>query len=78
MKAPTPIAMVVCLLALANAGSLKTENTGEPKKGVVKIIAKIDDKTRVGAGVIVKLANDAAYIVTVSHVIEGDEIETAI
>ena len=42
------------------------------KAGVVKITSTLDGKTRIGTGIIVNLEDDAAYIVTASHVIEGD------
>ncbi len=51
---------------------LLAQDIGELKKGVVKITAQVEGKTRVGTGFIVRLEKDAAYIVTASHVIEGD------
>jgi len=42
------------------------------KDGVVKITSTLDGRSRVGTGVIVKTDGKVAYIVTVSHVIEGD------
>ncbi len=42
------------------------------KKGVVKITAQTEGKGKVGTGFVVRLEKDAAYIVTASHVIEGD------
>ncbi|GJL66029.1 MAG: hypothetical protein NPIRA05_10000 [Nitrospirales bacterium] len=42
------------------------------KDGVVKITSTLDGRSRVGSGVIVKTDGKVAYIVTVSHVIEGD------
>lgn len=44
----------------------------ELKKGIVKIIAEVEGKTKVGTGFIVRVEKDAAYIVTAAHVIEGD------
>lgn len=41
------------------------------KNGVVKVIAKVDGKTRIGTGFVVRMEKDAAYIVTAAHVIEG-------
>lgn len=43
------------------------------KRGVVKITAQVEGKKRVGSGVVVKLDDDHVYIVTASHVIEGDQ-----
>lgn len=43
------------------------------KQGVVKISSTVAGKQRVGTGIIIQLDHDAAYIVTASHVIEGDQ-----
>jgi hypothetical protein len=40
--------------------------------GVVKITSEYDGKRRVGSGIVIRLEKDLAYIVTASHVIEGD------
>ena len=48
------------------------QNLEDLKKGVVKVTAQSDGKIKVGTGFIVRLEKDAAYIVTASHVIEGD------
>jgi Trypsin-like peptidase domain len=45
----------------------------ELKQGVVKITSTLGGKQRIGTGIIIKLDPDAAYIVTASHVIEGDQ-----
>ena len=42
------------------------------KTGVVQITARVGGIQRTGTGIIVALRNDAAYIVTASHVVEGD------
>ncbi len=42
------------------------------KKGVVKITALLNGQPMVGTGFIVRLDQDAAYIVTAAHVISGD------
>jgi len=44
----------------------------ELKAGVVKIVARVGGHERIGTGFIVSLQANAAYIVTVSHVVEGD------
>ncbi|GJL66310.1 MAG: hypothetical protein NPIRA05_12810 [Nitrospirales bacterium] len=44
----------------------------EFKKGVVKITAQVNGQPNVGTGFIVRLDEDAAYIVTAAHVISGD------
>lgn len=42
------------------------------KAGVVKVHSSLDDTRRTGSGFVVKLDGDDIYIVTASHVIEGD------
>ncbi len=42
------------------------------KNGVVKITSTVDGRNRVGTGVVVKTDGNIVYIMTVSHVIEGD------
>jgi hypothetical protein len=49
------------------------QDIAQVKNGVVKITVQVEGKTRVGSGIIVKLDNDHAYIVTASHVVEGDQ-----
>jgi formylglycine-generating enzyme required for sulfatase activity len=52
---------------------LHAQQIEELKSGVVKITAQVEgQQPRVGTGFIVRLDKDAAYIVTASHVIEGD------
>lgn len=41
------------------------------KKGVVKITAEVEGKRKLGTGFIVQKEEDAIYIVTASHVVEG-------
>jgi len=65
----------LCVLFLFACGFpplLLAQDIAQIKKGVVKITAQVDGKNRVGSGIIVKLEGDHAYIVTASHVIEGD------
>ena len=54
----------------------------ELKKGVVKVIAtEVSDgqtKTNRGSGFIIELYPDAAMIVTVSHVVEGQDIQLSV
>jgi hypothetical protein len=51
---------------------VNAQDIAQVKKGVVKITAQVDGKKRVGSGVVVKLDDDHVYLVTASHVIEGD------
>lgn len=48
------------------------QSVEELKKGVVKITAQADGKTRVGTGFVVKIDTESAYIVTAAHVVSGD------
>ena len=63
-------------MALSLAACLSTasfaQDTEEAKKAVVKIISQAEGINRVGTGFIAKLDENAAYIVTASHVIAGD------
>jgi len=64
---------MLLLLAVAFPSALWANDMVRVKKGVVKITAQVDGKNRVGSGVVVKLDEDHVYIVTASHVIEGDQ-----
>lgn len=55
----------VCL----SSSSEKVENL---KTGVVKITSTNGGMTRIGTGVIVKVKENSAFIITASHVVEGD------
>jgi hypothetical protein len=44
-----------------------------PESAVVRITAKEGERSKTGTGFIVQLTQDIAYIVTASHVIEGDD-----
>ena len=53
--------------------TLRAQDFEELKSGVVKITAQVEgQQPKVGTGFIVRLEKDVAYIVTASHVIEGD------
>jgi hypothetical protein len=67
-------ALYFCNLAIK---SCLVSGYSQAKLGVVKITAEVEgEQPKVGTGFIVRWEKDAAYIVTASHVIEGDEIET--
>lgn len=57
---------------IATATLSHAQTIDDLKKGVVKITAQTEGKTKSGTGFIVRLEKDAAYIVTASHVVEGD------
>jgi hypothetical protein len=69
-----PRALLLLIVALIPATSHRSEaqEVEELKKGVVKITARVEGKARIGTGFIARLDKDAAYVVTASHVIEGD------
>jgi formylglycine-generating enzyme required for sulfatase activity len=64
------IAFVVVLVFDTSMSS--AQNIDDLKKGVVKITAHAEGKTKIGTGFIVRLEKETAYIVTASHVVEGD------
>jgi S1-C subfamily serine protease len=74
MARKTSIAVVCALLAvLLFPHALWAQDIDDLKKGVVKITTHVEgQQPKVGTGFIVRLEKDAAYIVTASHVIEGD------
>lgn|SRR5574340_79752 len=52
---------------------LQAQDIAQVKKGVVKITAQAEgQQPKVGTGFIVRVEKNAAYIVTASHVVEGD------
>jgi Tol biopolymer transport system component len=67
----TLISMTLLLVACISTTSY-AQDIEQEKKGVVKITSQADGANRTGTGFIAKLDKDAAYIVTASHVIEGD------
>lgn len=60
------------LVALFVPDFLQAQDITQVKKGVVKITAQVAGKNKVGSGVIVKVDEDHVYLVTASHVIDGD------
>jgi S1-C subfamily serine protease len=44
-----------------------------PESAVVRITAKDGERNKTGTGFIVQIAADIVYIVTASHVVEGDD-----
>jgi hypothetical protein len=71
----TCLGLILCALLLPAVlfpRALWAQDIAQVKKGVVKITAQVEGKNRVGSGVIVKVDDDHVYLVTASHVIEGD------
>jgi tetratricopeptide (TPR) repeat protein len=62
----------ISLICTILTGFAPVQTINDVKKGVVKIEAQSEGRRKVGTGFIIKLAKNAAYIVTASHVIEGD------
>lgn len=60
------------VLAGCVAITARGQEIEQAKKAVVKVTSQAEGKNRVGTGFIARLDKDAAYIVTASHVIEGD------
>ncbi|MEO8046316.1 MAG: serine protease [Nitrospirota bacterium] len=52
---------------------IQAQDIAQIKKGVVKITAQVEGKNTIDSGIIVKLEEDHVYIVTASHVVEGDQ-----
>lgn len=50
---------------------LWAENIEQLKAGVVKIVSEADGVTQTGTGIIIHIDDEAAYILTASHVTEG-------
>lgn len=65
------IATILALIALAQ--SAFAQSLDGLKAGVVRITSQADELRRTGTGFIVRLEKDAAFIVTASHVVEGDD-----
>jgi hypothetical protein len=59
-------------MLLLTAGAAWPQDLDRQKAGVVKVTSRLDGTRRTGTGFIVRLDADAAYIVTASHVVEGD------
>jgi hypothetical protein len=64
------------MLSLAMLGlgvPVRAQSLDREKAGVVRITASVDGKRKTGTGFIVRLEKDIAYILTASHVVEGDK-----
>ena len=68
-----PVAVVLLWAVLLSVPlPLRAEALEREKAGVVKVTATVDGKRKTGTGFIVRLEQSAAYILTASHVVEGD------
>jgi len=66
------IVALIPVLSIAQPAVVGAQEIERLKAGVVKIVSHFEEKRRVGTGFIVRLEPHAAYILTASHVIEGD------
>ena len=66
--------LVACLVlgVLAANVAVLAQATERHKAAVVKVTAEVEGSRRTGTGFIVRLDRDVAYILTASHVVEGD------
>lgn len=64
--------LLLCAVLLSAARPLRAESLDRERAGVVKVTATVDGKRKTGTGFIVRLEQGAAYILTASHVVEGD------
>ncbi|MGE3151159.1 MAG: SUMF1/EgtB/PvdO family nonheme iron enzyme [Nitrospiraceae bacterium] len=66
-------AFVAILILFLPSQFLRAQDIEDLKSGVVRITAQVEgQQPKVGSGFIVRLEKGAAYLVTASHVIEGD------
>ena len=65
------LVILTCLWPLSQSNSAPPIQ--ELQQGVVKITSTVEGKRRGGTGIIIRMEIDAAYSVTASHVIEGDQ-----
>ncbi len=72
MNTKSVLATVMVLAFLSLGQPSRAQTLEQQKAGVVKVTATVDGQRRTGTGFIVRLDQDTAYILTASHVVEGD------
>ena len=72
MTRPRLATVVLSAVLLVAGFSLRAESLDREKAGVVSVTSSVDGKRKTGTGFIVRLEPDVAYILTASHVVEGD------
>jgi hypothetical protein len=72
MNTKNVLATVTVLTLLPVGQPSHAQTLEQQKAGVVKVTAKVEGQRRTGTGFIVRLDQDTAYILTASHVVEGD------
>ncbi|HZP87357.1 MAG TPA: serine protease [Burkholderiales bacterium] len=70
MKTWAGLLLAVLLVVFAQSG--QAQSLDRQKAAVVRVTSQSEGLRRTGSGFIVQLEPDAAYIVTASHVVEGD------
>lgn len=66
------VTSILAVLAFGSPVTLHADDSLSLVHGVVKVIAEVDGKRRIGSGIVVRREDILAYVVTASHVIEGD------
>lgn len=72
MRFPRLLLVLLCVASTVILFPAIAQSDSRLLSGVVKVTSEYDGKRRVGSGIIVRLEKDLVYIVTASHVIEGD------
>jgi len=73
MNTKNVLATIMVLALLPLGQQPRAQGLEQHRAGVVKVTALVDGKRKTGTGFIVRLDQDIAYIVTASHVVEGDK-----
>lgn len=73
MKGTQTLGQLLIVIVIFLGPSLVfSQGIQEVNPSVVKVIAQVNGKTKVGTGLVVRVEPESAYIVTASHVVEGD------
>jgi len=64
--------LLISVVVLLGPSHVYARGIGDVNPAVVKIVAHVNGKTKVGTGMVVRVEPESAYIVTASHVVEGD------
>ena len=66
------VALLAMPVQLVLTAQVSAQAHDQQRAAVVKVTSVVDGKRKTGTGFIVRLDADAAYILTASHVVEGD------
>jgi len=75
-KVVNGVLLLCSLVIVLSLGQAEAQPIEGIKSAVVKVVATVNGKTKVGTGLIVRIEPTMAYIVTASHVVEGDSAPT--